>query len=166
MHLLLLPVPPAPVPRSNKTPPPHTLHSPARNPPRSPHASKPPAASRSGLRRPAATLPQNRVTHRSKLPQKKCTGLIFPRNPVANRLNTVSAYSSTRWNRCTDSGSYARMLRHPDRTGSASPSRRACGSICTFNPQRRQRLLIFREKVRHRLRPAAASRYARRLIRN
>ena len=44
---------------------------------------------------PLASRPLNRVTQRSKLPQKKCTGLIFPWNPVANRLNSVSAAIST-----------------------------------------------------------------------
>ena len=34
--------------------------------------------------------PENRVAARSKLPQKKCTGLDLPRKRPRNSLNTVS----------------------------------------------------------------------------
>src|ERR687892_283479 len=48
-----------------------------------------------------ASRPEKRVTARSKLPQKKCTGLDLPRKPVRNSLNTRSACTSARQNRCT-----------------------------------------------------------------
>ena len=37
-----------------------------------------------------ARRPEKRVTARSKLPQKKCTGLHLPMNRVRNSLNTLS----------------------------------------------------------------------------
>ena len=52
-----------------------------------------------------AGLPENRVTARSKAPQKKCTGLALPRNPARNRLSTRSALTSDSQNRCMASAS-------------------------------------------------------------
>ena len=45
-------------------------------------------------------IPEKRVTARSKLPQKKCTGLTLPMNRARNTFMTRSACSSTRQNRC------------------------------------------------------------------
>ncbi len=53
-----------------------------------------------------ARRPLNRETARSKLPQKKCTGLHFPMNRPRNAFSTVSADASTRQNRVAYSGSY------------------------------------------------------------
>ena len=52
-----------------------------------------------------ALRPEKRVTAKSKLPQKKCTGLHLPMNPVRNRLKTRSALSSTCQKRCAKSRS-------------------------------------------------------------
>ena len=46
-----------------------------------------------------AGRPENRVTARSKLPQKKCTGLHLPQNRDRNSLNTRSLCTRTRQNR-------------------------------------------------------------------
>jgi hypothetical protein len=43
-----------------------------------------------------AGRPKNRVTAKSKLPQKKYTGLHLPMKPVRHCLSTRSACSSTR----------------------------------------------------------------------
>ena len=50
---------------------------------------------------PGAVRPENRVTARSKLPQKKCTGLTLPRNRDRNRVNTRSTCTRARQNRLT-----------------------------------------------------------------
>ena len=47
-----------------------------------------------------AGRPEKRVTARSKLPQKRCTGLDLPRKPVRNRLKTRSVCRRIRQNRC------------------------------------------------------------------
>src|SRR6266481_3393757 len=57
-------------------------------------------SARSGARR-----PEKRVTARSKLPQKKCTGLALPRKPVRNCLNTRSTFTRIWKKRRTASGS-------------------------------------------------------------
>ncbi len=44
--------------------------------------------------------PEKRVTARSKLPQKKCTGLALPINPLRKSLKTRSAWTSARQKRC------------------------------------------------------------------
>src|SRR5215467_13441765 len=43
--------------------------------------------------------PLKRVRARSNAPQKKCTGLVFPRNLPWNRFRSLSACTSTRKNR-------------------------------------------------------------------
>src|SRR6478752_4448199 len=55
-----------------------------------------------------ALRPENRVTARSKLPQKKCTGLDFPMNCDRKRCRTASTESKMRQNFCTDAASYER----------------------------------------------------------
>src|SRR5918912_896699 len=47
-----------------------------------------------------AGRPEKRVTARSKLPQKKCTGLTLPMKRARNALSTRSAWRSTRQKRC------------------------------------------------------------------
>ena len=56
--------------------------------------------SRAGARRPL-----KRVTARSKLPQKKCTGLHFPRKPARNVSKTGAIRRRTRKNVAACSGS-------------------------------------------------------------
>lgn len=51
-----------------------------------------------------AGLPENRVTARSKLPQKKCTGLALPRKPVRKREKTACVDSRMRQKRLACSG--------------------------------------------------------------
>ena len=46
------------------------------------------ASNRVGSRTLGALLPEKRVTARSKLPQKKCTGLTLPRKPARNSFKT------------------------------------------------------------------------------
>src|ERR1051326_492297 len=46
-----------------------------------------------------ACRPEKRVTARSKLPQKKCTGLHLPQKRDRNSLNTRSLWTRTRQNR-------------------------------------------------------------------
>src|SRR5487761_1716403 len=53
-----------------------------------------------------ARRPENRVTARSKLPQKKCTGLDLPMNRPRNSSKTESAETSARQKRFAYSGSY------------------------------------------------------------
>src|SRR5215469_9654026 len=55
------------------------------------------APGRSGARR-----PENRVTARSKLPQKKCTALDFPINPALNWLKSESTENKIRQNFSTE----------------------------------------------------------------
>ena len=59
------------------------------------------APARSGARR-----PEKRVTARSKLPQKKCTGLALPMKRARNAPRTRLVARSTRQKRCAHSGSY------------------------------------------------------------
>src|SRR5437764_10554500 len=56
--------------------------------------------------RPGALRPENRVTAKSKLPQKKCTGLDFPIKRDLNWLKIASTDTRMRQNFSTDSGSY------------------------------------------------------------
>jgi hypothetical protein len=55
--------------------------------------------------------PEKRVTARSKLPQKKCTGLALPKKPVRKSLNTRSACTSARQKRWAAAWSYELWLR-------------------------------------------------------
>src|SRR6188474_2788395 len=57
-----------------------------------------------------ACPPEKRVTARSKLPQKKCTGLHLPQKRDRNCLNTRSLCTSTRQNRLAYSRSYERCF--------------------------------------------------------
>src|ERR1700675_882192 len=59
------------------------------------------APSRGGARR-----PEKRVTARSKLPQKKCTGLLLPIKRERNSLKISSAHTSIRQKRFAYSPSY------------------------------------------------------------
>ena len=59
------------------------------------------APSRSGARR-----PEKSVTARSKLPQKKWTGLALPMKRARNSPRTRLVARSTRQKRCAHSGSY------------------------------------------------------------
>ena len=52
-----------------------------------------------------ARRPENRVTARSKLPQKKWTGLALPSQLVWNCLNTSADFIRMRQKRCAASGS-------------------------------------------------------------
>ena len=49
--------------------------------------------------------PEKRVTARSKLPQKKCTGLALPRKPLRKSLKTRSTCTSARQKRCAAAAS-------------------------------------------------------------
>jgi len=60
---------------------------------------------RSALGIGGARRPEKRVTARSKLPQKKCTGLHLPMKRPRNSFNTESAETSARQNRFACSGS-------------------------------------------------------------
>ena len=52
-----------------------------------------------------AVRPEKRVTARSKLPQKKCTGLTLPRNWPRNPVKIRSTWTRIRQNCVTYSGS-------------------------------------------------------------
>src|SRR5882672_928194 len=68
--------------------------------------------------RSGARLPEKRVTARSKLPQKKCTGLHFPTKPARNSWKTFSHTTRILQKRCAYSGSYeACFLSLSKRTG-------------------------------------------------
>src|SRR5271157_5134496 len=53
-----------------------------------------------------ALRPEKRVTARSKLPQKKCTGLLLPIKRDRNSLKISSVRTRIRQNRFAYSGSY------------------------------------------------------------
>src|SRR5581483_9010524 len=59
------------------------------------------APGRSGARR-----PENLVTAKSKLPQKKCTGLHLPMNHERNSSKTACTLNRIRQKLCAASGSY------------------------------------------------------------
>src|SRR5438094_2696248 len=63
------------------------------------------APGRSGARR-----PEKRVTARSKLPQKKCTGLHLPINSQRNVSNTGFITMRARQKAFADAGSYDRCF--------------------------------------------------------
>ena len=67
-----------------------------------------------------ARRPEKRVTARSKLPQKKCTGLALPRNPVRKRRKTRSdlhEHAPERVRRDRVVGAVHLVLRKGDRVG-------------------------------------------------
>src|SRR6266542_2942619 len=55
-----------------------------------------------------AGRPEKRVTARSKLPQKKCTGLHFPTKPHRNLSDTGFIATRARQNALAQAGSYDR----------------------------------------------------------
>src|SRR5437879_12572343 len=57
-----------------------------------------------------ARRPEKRVTARSKLPQKKCTGLDFPTKCARNWFKTQADCATMRQQRVAYSGSYAACL--------------------------------------------------------
>ena len=60
---------------------------------------------KAGPSRGGAGRPEKRVTARSKLPQKKCTGLHLPTNPHADFVNTRATCATIRHQRPTETGS-------------------------------------------------------------
>src|SRR5262245_34870102 len=61
---------------------------------------------KAGPSRGGATRPENRVSARSKLPQKKCVGLAFPTNWQRDAVNTLSTWTRIRQKRFAYAGSY------------------------------------------------------------
>src|SRR5271154_1821213 len=58
-----------------------------------------------------AVRPEKRVTARSQLPQKKCTGLALPMKRPRNSLKIESTETRIRQNRLAYSGSYEACVR-------------------------------------------------------
>src|SRR5215475_13096302 len=104
------------------------------------------APGRSGARR-----PENRVTARSKLPQKKCTGLLLPRNRDLNCWRTESTDNNMRQNFSTDFESYAACTRSSSKGIGLGISTGMC-QIFTPIPADCSMLMNFTIEVRHRAR--------------
>jgi hypothetical protein len=71
-----------------------------------------------------AVRPENRVTARSKLPQKKCTGLTLPMNRARNSLKTRSVWSRAA-RIASRLGGRIPDARYPSRRGCRRPARSA-----------------------------------------
>src|SRR5437899_11628202 len=93
--------------------------------------------------RAGALRPLKRVTARSKPPQKKCTGLDFPRNRERNSFKTAADDEATRHQRLAYSRSYdACCSSRSNRIGEATSH--GIGQMGTSTPSRASVAISFR----------------------
>ena len=85
-----------------------------------------------------AARPEKRVTARSKLPQKKCTGLALPRKPVRNRREHAVDLDQRAPAALRRGGVVGGVDACRRRRGSGRPLRSARGWIATSMPRRRE----------------------------